>query len=164
MPGEDLREKVLSWLAEEFEVSTEQPPTAAPLDWVLKVSTRGPLKITMVAQKPRGREALVFTLGLALHPRHREMLGGLPERERVEFSSELLKTLYTMCPDCVIAAQPSIPQLNAILVTKILYLEEAGRAEVLKAARTLANMAVVAMIHFNSRFGAAQQPGGEGFM
>ncbi len=168
MQADDLKARLLAWLAEEFEVASEQPPPSLPLDWVLKVSTKGPLKIMLTAQKPRGRDAVAFTIGIALTERHRKAFMELPERERIRLVVDVVKVLYSMCPDCVISIQPSLQAFKAIAITRIIYNERLDRAEALQTAKVLANMAIVVMLHFNSSLGVQAQPGegsgGEGFM
>ena len=166
MADEGLKEKILAWLAEEFDVSTGQLPANAPVEWAVKASVRG-ARIVVTVQKPRGRDAIVLTLGVGLGPKHREALSNMPDHERVKIMAELVKGLYTMCPDCSIAAQPSLEKPEVIIVTKAIYLDGGlVRGVLLSAARTLANMAVYIMIHVNVSLGLYGQRGGggEGYM
>jgi hypothetical protein len=161
---QDLKSRLLSWLAEEFDVSAEQPPANLPLQWAIKVSTKGPLKIVMVVQKPSGRDVIVATVAMALHQKHKEALLAMPERERALFVSDLLRGLYSLCPDCVIAAQPSVNRLESLVVTKFVYVEELTKPLILNTMKVLANMAVYTMLHLNSRLGPLPAGPGEGYM
>ena len=163
---EGLRDSILSWLAEEFDVSSEQPPANAPIDWVLKATTKGALKIVVVVQKPKGRESVVLTLGLALHKGHLNALSSLGERERVEVAAGLVRRLIGMCPDCLVVPQPNVNSMKAILVTRILYPDRITKSEVLSSTRLLANMALYATLYLNEKLGTPTQKGspGEGYM
>ncbi|BAN90533.1 DUF2299 domain-containing protein [Aeropyrum camini] len=162
----DLKNRVLAWLADEFNVSVKSLPKNAPLDWAIKAETQAPVKVALVVQKPRGRDVVAVTIGIALSPKHREALSKLSPGAREEFAVTLLTELMAMCPHCRVVAQPNPRDLHTILISRELYSEDITRQALMDASVTLVNMFLFTVLKLNQISQTARTPRGveEGYM
>jgi len=154
--GEDaLREKIITWATEEdFEVHIETPPKNAPLDWVLRLTSKVPATVNVIVQKPRGKESqIIVSLGVMISEQHYNGLSGLPEKKRAEVVYEIIRDLTLLCPDCLVLVQPSIVDFQRLLITRTLYTGETTRSVLMKTVKTMINAFALLSIRLSSLFG-----------
>ncbi|BAA80700.1 conserved hypothetical protein [Aeropyrum pernix K1] len=162
----DLKNKILAWLADEFNVSVKSLPKNAPLDWAIKAETQAPVKVALVIQKPRGRDVVAVTIGIALSQKHREALSKLGPGAREEFAVSLVRDLIALCPHCRVIAQPNPRDLQTILISRELYSDSLTRQSLIDASVTLVNMFLVTVLKLNQLSQTVRAPRGvdEGYM
>lgn len=155
------KQDVMGWLADEdFEVHLETPPQGAPVNWIIRAVSKIPVKANIILQEPREKpDRLVITLGVMVSDYHKAKMGELNDSERAILSYEILESLLSLCPDCLILLQPSLTDLQSIVITKILYEEEITRANLLSTVKTVVNMFSLLVLKLTSRFGPFNQPG-----
>ena len=152
---EGLRDKILSWIAEdEFNASIESPPPGAPLDWVIRATSHVPVQANVIVQKPKGKDNIVIvSLGVVVSDHHYRRLLEMKEKERARAVFELIRSLNLMCPDCIVIIQPSIVDVQRILVTRALYTESLTREKLLSTIRIMVNMFALISLDLTTRFG-----------
>ncbi|MCE4604150.1 MAG: DUF2299 family protein [Aeropyrum sp.] len=160
----DFKTKILAWLAGDYNVSIETIPRNAPVEWAIKVEAKAPSRIAFVVQKPKSKEAVVLTMGIALSQKHRDVLAGLPSVEREKFSIELLQSLIMICPQCKVLAQPSPRELKTILISREITLEALSRQILVDSSTTLINMFIITVLRLNALGGGRQGAVVEGYM
>lgn len=149
-----LREKIISWLIDEdHEVKSEPIPPGAPIEWVLRVTAKiPPITANITVQQPSTKkDRIVMTLGVMVSPEHRNRLNDLRPVERIGVFSDVLKMIYSICPDCVVIVQPSLVDPQNIIVSKILYHEEVTRVIVAGNVRRLVNILSMISTVLNAR-------------
>lgn len=161
MSKDSLRDKIIAWLIDEdHEVKSEPIPPGAPLEWVLGVTAKiPPVVAKIIIQQPSTkRDRIVMTLGVMVSPEHASRLEALRPSERLSIFSDILTTLYSMCPDCVVVVQPSPAEPQNIIITRILYEEEVTRALVSDSVRVLVNALSMISTTLNARLEMVPKP------
>ncbi|MCE4618570.1 MAG: DUF2299 family protein [Desulfurococcales archaeon] len=161
MDKDALRDKIVSWLIDEdHEVKSEPIPPGAPLEWVLSVTAKVPPVIAkiIVQQPSTKKDRIIMTLGVMVSAEHRNKLNSLKPADRISVFSEIIKTIYSICPDCVVVIQPSPVDAQNIIVTKILYHEELNRVVVASNIRKLVNILSVISTILNANLGITPKP------
>lgn len=162
-----LKSRVISWLAEEFDVSSEPVPRNAPLEWVVKAYTKGPAKAVVVVQKPQGKDAVVLTLGVGVHEKHLEGLRRLSPEVRRMIMLEVHRGAVAACPVCAIMLQVDGDILRSVMATRVIYLDSLTRQELLDSIKMLLNVLALVSSTLITKLGS---PGGarvrheQGFM
>lgn len=156
MNNTSIRDKIIGWLVDEdHEVKSEPVPPGAPLEWVLSVTAKVPPVIAkVVVQQPSTKkDRIIMTLGVMVSSEHRELLARLKPEKRMRVVAEVLKTVYNLCPDCVVVVQPSYIDPQNIIVTRILYHEELSRSAVAGGVRVLVNVLAMISTVLNAELG-----------
>ncbi len=162
---DELKSRVMSWLADEgYEVQSLPPPQAAPgvtpPEWVLAVRVKGPLLVNVTIQRLRvPPRRLAVSMGVKVSEEHARALRALSERERLEVVSGVVESLLGLCPDCIVVAQPSLSNVEGFLVIKEVYDEELSRPALLRAVRLAANAFYMIVVKLNARLGPGRPPG-----
>ncbi len=152
---EIVKERVIAWLAEEdFEVKVETPPKEAPIEWAVRATSKVPAVVNIIVQQPRGKEdQLVLSLGVTVSEQHYRGLMRLKETDRAKLVYETLRDLTTLCPDCIIILQPSLIDLQRLIITKVLYTSSLDREKLMNSMRTLINMFGILSFKLSSSLG-----------
>ena len=151
----DFREKIIAWLVDEdHEVKSESPPPGAPVEWLVKVTVKAPIRVNVLVQQPSSKkDRIVISLGIALSDVHRRELMKLEERERVRIVAEIYSDVLKMCPDCVSIVQPSLNEPQGIAVSRIIYHESLTRESVASTVRVFMNIFANIVASLNARLG-----------
>ena len=155
---EALKSKILSWLAEEFDVASEPVPPNLPLEWALRVTTRGPTRISAVVQKAKGKDSIAVTLGVSVSEFHVSRMRELRREERLRLIHEIHRDVLLLCPSCIVALQVEDDVLRNVLVTKILYLDTLTRQALMDTVKTLINVVPLVSGAMIARLGRAGRP------
>jgi len=150
---EPVKARILSWLAEEFDVASEPVPQSLPLEWALRVTTRGPTKVSAVVQKAKGKEYIAVTLGIGVSDFHRSRMAGLAREERLSLIREVQRDVLCLCPSCIVALQVNDDILQNVLVTRILYLEGLTRQALMDSVKTVINVVPIVSSTLIARLG-----------
>ncbi len=155
----ELRDKILGWLADEdYEVKIDAPPPNAPIEWIIKATSKVPLRANIIIQQPKTKkDRIVITLGVMISDHHKRGLKNLKVQERAEIIYNLLSDLQSICPECLILAQPSYLEPESFVFTKIIYYESLERQGFLDSIRKLVNMFSMLVIGLSSKFGPFKQ-------
>ena len=156
---EDLKSKVLAWLAEEFDVTSEPVPPNLPLEWALRVTTRGPTRISAVVQKAKGKDSIAVTLGVSVSEFHKSRMREMNREERLQLIYEVHRDVLHLCPNCIVVVQANDDVLMNVLVTRILYVESLNRQELMDTVKTVINVVPLVSGAMMARLGKAAQPG-----
>ncbi len=153
------REKIVSWLADEdFEVHIESPPPGTPFEWVVRATSKIPVKANVIIQQPKEKkDRVVVTLGVMISDYHRSKMRTLDDLERASISFEIYRDLITVCPDCLVLIQQNIADPESIVITRILYEEQIDRPTIVNTVKMLVNMFSMLVLKLTSRFGPLQQ-------
>ncbi len=153
--GTAVRDEILGWLADEdFEVKLETPPPNAPVEWVIKATSKIPLKANLIIQQPKTKsDRIVVTLGVMVAEHHKKGLKELKPEERASLIYDLIGKLQSLCPECLVIAQPNPLAPESIVFTKIIYLENLSRQGFLDSIRVLVNMFSLVVMALSSKFG-----------
>lgn len=154
---EDLKSKILSWLIDEFDVASEHVPPNLPLEWALRVTTRGPTRITAVVQKAKGKDSIAVTLGISVSEFHKSRMRELGREERLKLIHEVHRDVLHLCPSCIVVLQVDNDVLLNVLVTRILYVENLTRQALMDAVKTVINIVPVVSGAMIARLGKAEQ-------
>ena len=159
----DLREKIIAWLVDEdHDVKSESPPPGAPVDWLVRVSVKAPVKVNILVQQPSTKkDRIVLSLGVAISEVHRRELSKLGERERILIISDIYRDVLLMCPDCVTIVQPSFSDPQGIAVSKIIYHEGLTREVLASSVRVLMNIFADIVAILNARLGITGEKRGK---
>ncbi len=151
-----IKEKIIVWAAEEdFEAKIEATPKEAPIDWALRITSKAPITVNIIVQKPRGKESqLIASLGVVVSEQHYNGLMGLKEKDRWEVVYSIIRDLTTICPDCYVIVQPSPVNPQRLLITKILYTDTLTKEKFLSTLRVLVNMFALLSLRLSALFGA----------
>jgi len=154
----DVRDKIVAWLVDEdHEVKAEAPPKQLPLEWVVRVTVKLPLKVNIIVQQPTAkRDRILVQLNVAVSQKHKEKLDSLSTEERAKLVYSLLESLSHLCPDCVILAIPSLVQPNAFSVSRVIYHDELSRPLLANTIRTLVNAFAIIVGKFNVELGTLE--------
>ena len=150
-----IRDKIVSWLVDEdHEVKTEAPPKNIPVEWIVKVTVKVPVRVNILIQQPSlKRDRIIVQLNVAVSPQHREKLMRMEPLERARIIHGLLESLAHLCPDCIIIAIPKILEPNAFTVSRVLYTEEISRSLLANTIRVLVNAFSIIVGRFNVDLG-----------
>jgi hypothetical protein len=150
-----VKEQLIAWLAEEdYEVSVESPPKEAPVEWMLRVTSKVPVRVNIIIQQPRGKEGqLVASLGVVISEQHYQGLMSLPEKERALIVYEIVRDLTLACPECLVIVQPSLVDMQRLVVTRTLFVDELTREKVSNTIRVLVNMFSLLSLRLSASIG-----------
>ncbi len=159
----DLKDKIVSWmLDEDHDVSKESVPPEAPVEWVIGVTVKAPVRVKLLIQQPKAkRDRIAVTLGVLVSPVHQQALADRGQQETVRIMARILEDLMLLCPDCLILVQPSLTTPQNIVLTKILYEEEVTRAKLTATVRMLVNAYILLITVMNSELGVTPKRRGE---
>ncbi|MEN2999739.1 MAG: DUF2299 family protein [Acidilobaceae archaeon] len=162
-----LRDKLLVWLAEEgLETRIESVPPGVPVEWAISAFLPGPIRVGVIMQQPKDRKDVVMlTLGVMVGNEHREGLMKLSLGERVQIAHDMLKSLLFLCPDCSIFMQPSLEDLQYINLSRVHYVNNLTREELMYSVRVLSNAFILVVSELNTSLaarGVLKRQGGEG--
>jgi len=151
----DFREKIIAWLVDEdHEVKSESPPQGAPVDWLIKITVKAPIRVNVLVQQPSAKkDRVVVSLGVALSDIHRRELMGLNEKDRVRIVSDIYNDVLKMCPDCITIVQPNFTEPQGIAVSKIIYHESLTRESIASTIRVFMNIFAGIVATLNARLG-----------
>ncbi|MEB3806731.1 MAG: DUF2299 family protein [Desulfurococcales archaeon] len=156
-----IKDKIVQWLLDEgLEVKSEMVPREAPVEWVLRVVARIPPTIAhiLIQQPAAKKDQLVFTLGILISPDHKAKYDALDSEDKIKVITEVLKTAYGICPECIIVIQPDLINAKNILITKIAYHEKLDRALVADTIRKLSNILALISAVLNAELKVLPKP------
>ncbi|MCE4602399.1 MAG: DUF2299 family protein [Desulfurococcales archaeon] len=151
----NFREKIIAWLVDEdHEVKSEAPPAGAPVEWLVKVSVKAPLRVNVLVQQPSSKkDRVVVSLGVALSDVHRRELMKLGEKDRLRIVSDIYRDVLLMCPDCIAIVQPSLVEPQGIAVSRVIYHESLTRETIASTVRLFVNIFASIVAALNARLG-----------
>jgi len=157
---DETMDKILSWLLDEdHEVSKEQPPEGAPVEWLLGVNVKMPVRVKILVQKTKTKkDRIAATLGVLISPAHKRALDEKGPAVTAAIMTRILESLIHACPDCIVVVQPSPANPENIVVTRIIYEEELTRAKLAHTIRVLTNAYLLIITVMNAELGAAGPP------
>jgi len=149
-------DKIIAWLLDEdHEVSKEQPPEGAPVEWLLGVNIKMPVRVKILVQKTKmKRDRIAATLGVLISPTHKRTLEEKGPAATAAIMTRILESLIHTCPDCIVVVQPNPASPENIVVTKIIYEEELSRAKLASTMRVLTNAYLLIITVMNSELGS----------
>ncbi|WP_292320809.1 DUF2299 domain-containing protein [Caldisphaera sp.] len=161
-----LKEEIIRWLKEEnLEVSEIPIPKEAPIEWAINAMVTAPFRVSISIQRPKGKtEKLACTMGVKIADQHKEKIIKLSEQEKASMIGELLKSLYFICPTCVIIIQPDLINPDNIIVTKIIYSDKISASEITDSVRLLSNSYGLIVTHFTVKLGGSFKQGEQTMM
>mgnify|MGYP001626199666 CR=1 FL=1 len=150
-------ELISKWLIEEgFNVRKLETQPHFRIAWGLDVFTQPPLHVNLKVFRPEGREdRYVLLLGVAVSPEHKKKLSELSVEEALKFSSKLMYRVITVCPACNASLQPSLVDIQAITVARIVFrseLSENYKPRFIEYIYTLINAFFTIVSTFNEDF------------
>jgi len=158
----EVRDKIVAWLVDEdHEVRAETPPKQLPLEWVLKVTVKVPLRVNLIIQQPTAkRDRIIVQLNVAISPQHKEKMAQLDAKARARLIHGILESLAHLCPECLVIAIPNPLDPTAFSVSRVIYEEELSRPLLANTVRTMVNAFAVIVGRFNVELGTVE-PGKE---
>ncbi len=141
----DIEKKISSWLIEEgFRVSKLEKLPGVEVLWGYNVFTPPPTEVNIKVFQPKNFPSqLVLLMGVSFSKPHQEAIAKLGVDERVKFMSSMLIDLTKICPTCRIGVQPNMVTPQAIIVSRVLMVDEVTKSQVLDEIVRLVNCFLV---------------------
>ncbi len=150
----DIERRVSSWLIEEgFRVSKLEKLPGVEVIWGYNVFTPPPTEVNIKVFQPKSFPTqLVLLMGVSFSKPHQEAIAKLGVEERVKFMSSMLIDLTKICPVCRIGVQPNMVTPQAIIVSRVLMVDEVTKSLVLDEIVRLVNCFLVVNARLWNKF------------